>query len=325
MSSSSEQSTSATYGYGPPTRAGKIPFTPPGTTLDCETAYWLWGNLETKLLPLIVLHGGPAAPGRDWKAIAVLYQRYGIPVLLYDQIGCGESTHLRDKRGDIGFWTDELFHAELENVKQYFHIKTFDLLGHSCGGMLAVLYALTQPRGLRKLVIASAPASEALRVKPLIAQQKALPQDMQDALDLYEKEGTSNLPAYKAAGVEWARRHLCRLDPWPPEMIEVMALMEDDNTVQQTLYGQHSLKPTGSRKDYDVVDRLHEISNKTVPGGVLLTNGHYDISQDEVMAPFFTRINARVKWVRFAESSHTAHIEEHQAYVTALGEFLIMA
>jgi proline-specific peptidase len=325
MSSSTEHNSSDTYGYGTPTQAGKIRFRPPGTNLNCETAYWLWGDLTSKIPPLIVLHGGPAAPGRDWKAIAVLYKRRGIPVLLYDQIGCGESSHLRHRKGDTGFWTDALFHAELDNIKQYFQIGTFDLLGHSCGGMLAVLYALTQPKGLRKLVIASAPASEALRVKPMIQQQKALPQEMQDALALHKKEGASDSPAYKAAGLEWARRHLCRLDPWPPEMMDSIGLMEDDNTVALTLYGPDALNPTGSRKDYDVIDRLHEISSTTVPGGVLLTNGRYDMSQDEVMAPFFTSINARVKWVRFAESSHTAHLEEHEAYITALGDFLSIA
>ena len=43
--------------------------------------------------------------------------------------------------------------------------------------------------------------------------------------------------------------------------------------------------------------RLHEITTETAPGGVLIVNGEYDTAQDEVVRPFFTRIQARLKWV----------------------------
>ena len=49
------------------------------------------------------------------------------------------------------------------------------------------------------------------------------------------------------------------------------------------------------------------------------------MSQDQGFVPFFTLIRARVKWVRFAESAHMAHLEENEAYLTALGDFLMMA
>ena len=324
MSSPSDQNTKNEFGYGPPTQSGMIPFTPPGTDRKCETAYWLWGNTESKIPPLIILHGGPGAPGRDWKAVTLLHEKHGIPVLLYDQIGCGASTHLRDTRGDTKFWTMELFFAELENVKNYFQIKTFDLLGHSCGGMIAVSYALTQPQGLRKLILSSCPPSDTLRLQPMARQREELPKDLYDTMIACEKEGRLDSPEYESAGLELMRRHLCRLDPWPQEIQETMALMEEDDTVSFTLYGPMPMEPTGPRKDYDVTSRLPEITETTVPGGVLLTNGKYDMSQDEVMVPFFTQIRAKVKWVRFAESSHMAHLEEPRAFLTALGDFLIM-
>ena len=273
---------------------------------------------------MIILHGGPGAPGRDWRPLAALHERYGIPVLLYDQIGCGASTHLRNTKGDTRFWTMELFLAELDNVREYLEIETFDLLGHSDGGIIAVSYTLTQPRGLRKLIISSSPASDTLRVQAHARRRAELPQDLQDTMIACEKEGRLNSPEYQSAGLEFARRYLCRMDPWPPEIQETMALMEEDDTVSYTLYGPMPLKTTGPRKDYNVGSRLPEITETTVPGGVLLTNGRYDMSPDEVMAPFFTQIRARVKWVRFAESSHTAHLEEPQAFLTALGEFLTM-
>ena len=316
--------TKTSYSYGTPTQVGKITFTPPGTDLKCETAYWLWGDLGSKVTPLIVLHGGPGAPGRDWKPVAALHETHGIPVLLYDQLGCGASSHLRETKGDTSFWTTELFLAELENVKKHLQIERFDLLGHSCGAMIAVSYTLTQPQGLRKLIISSSSPSEELRAQGHATRRAELPQNLQDAMAECEEEGRFDSPEYQSADLELMRRSLCRLDPWPSEIEETMALMSEDDTVISTLYGGTPLKPTGPWKDYNVRSRLPEITETTVPGGVLLTNGRYDISTDETMAPFFTQIRAKVKWVRFAESSHMAHLEEPHAFLTALGDFLTM-
>ena len=233
------------YDYDPPTVAGKIPFTPPGTDFKCGTAYWLWGDLKSKLPPLIILHGGPGAPGRDWQPISALQKKHGIPVVLYDQIGCGESTHLRNTRGDTKFWTMELFLAELDNLRKYLEIETFDLLGHSCGAQIAVSYTLTQPRGLRKLIIASASASDELRRKSQIEQRTQLPQDMQETLARCERDGTTDDPKYGMASFALMQRMLCRMDPWPQEVQDVISLMMEDDTVQHTLFGASSVEPTG--------------------------------------------------------------------------------
>ncbi|KIJ26792.1 hypothetical protein M422DRAFT_272136 [Sphaerobolus stellatus SS14] len=43
-----------------------------------------------------------------------LVSKYGLPVIVYDQIGNGKSTHVREKTGDGSFWTEELFCDELD-------------------------------------------------------------------------------------------------------------------------------------------------------------------------------------------------------------------
>ncbi len=53
----------------------------------------------------------------------------------------------------------------------------------------------------------------------------------------------------------------------------------------------------------------------------MLINGKYDEAQDEVMEPFFKSIN-KVKWVRFAESSHTPQLEETEEFLKAVSTFL---
>lgn len=73
---------------------------------------------------------------------------------------------------------------------------------------------------------------------------------------------------------------------------------------------------TGTLKNWDIRDDLHKIKVPT-----LLINGRYDGAQDFVVEPFFKSID-KVKWVRFAESSHLPHYEEADECLKVVGDFL---
>ncbi|KAI0390277.1 hypothetical protein F5Y17DRAFT_445387 [Xylariaceae sp. FL0594] len=79
-------------------------------------------------------------------ALSSLYEKHGIPIVLYDQIGCGRSTHLPDKTGDAEFWTFELFIHQLEHLIDHLQLRNigFHLVGQSWGGMLGAAYASLQ-------------------------------------------------------------------------------------------------------------------------------------------------------------------------------------
>jgi pimeloyl-ACP methyl ester carboxylesterase len=115
---------------------GEIDFQVPAAGKSCRL---IVGDLLSGKRPLIALHGGPGV-GSDYlfvyaNMITVLYV---IPVILYDQLGTGRSTHLPEKLGDASFWTTQLFLDELDNLLIHFKINNdYDLLGHSWGGMLA--------------------------------------------------------------------------------------------------------------------------------------------------------------------------------------------
>src|SRR6185503_15354017 len=81
----------------------------------------------------------------------------GRPVVHYDQLGIGNSTHLPDRGAD--FWTVQLFLDELDNLLTALGLTAYHLLGQSWGGMLAAEHAVRRPDGLRSLVIANSPAS----------------------------------------------------------------------------------------------------------------------------------------------------------------------
>jgi pimeloyl-ACP methyl ester carboxylesterase len=65
------------------------------------------------------------------------------------------------------------------------------------------------------------------------------------------------------------------------------------------------------------VDEIHKINALT-----LLVNRRYDEAQDEVMEPFFKSIS-KVKWVRFAESSHMPQLKETDEFLKVLANFLL--
>ncbi|KAK5703283.1 hypothetical protein LTR97_004232 [Elasticomyces elasticus] len=303
-------------------RKVNVPFSPPGTSKNCETAVWIYGDIHAHV-PLIAVHGGPGSPSPYFTPLGQLTEKHGVPVMLYDQLGCGDSTHLPDTSGDIDFWTIGLFLAELSNTIAHFGIKEYDLLGHSWGGLLAGEFALTQPKGLRKLIIYSSPASYPKRVGSGLALLAALPAEFRKPLEKGDiDEQFKNTKEYQAAMMYYNRTHMCRMEPWPQPFLDSMTLMSQDETVCSTLYQGGPFQTKGHMKDWDITDRLPEITKATVPGGILLMNGKYDFVNDDSVAAWSTEVKADVKWVRFDESSHMAHLEEPEKFLAVVGDFL---
>lgn len=312
-----------TRSYPGPTSTGQAEFKIPSTGEIGITVYKIWGSLDSKKTPLICLHGGPGMLHNYVLPICLVQTDYDIPVIMYDQLGCGESTHLPHHKGDTTFWTIELHLAELENLKKHLGITDFFLLGQSCGGMQAVQYAADhQPPGLKKLIISNSPASMPTWSIVCNALRAALPQDVQDTLTKHEKDGTTDSPEYEEATYVFYRRHVCRFDPFPEELQASLRGLAQDNTVYLTMNGPSEFTVVGPLKDWNYVDRLNKITAGTVPGGVLLINGAFDEAQDEVMWPYFNLIEAKVRWKQFALSSHCPFLEETEGYIKAVGQFL---
>lgn len=78
--------------------------------------------------------------------------------------------------------------------------------------------------------------------------------------------------------------------------------------------------PAQLESGWDITSHIHLM--KHVP--TLLINGEYDVMADEVCAPFFWGID-KVKWVKFAKSSHVPHWEERERYVEVVGKYLTSA
>lgn len=223
-------------------KEGKAQFSHPSLEQPAETWYQVHGDLSSSSTgrPLFILHGGPGATHAYLTDLSLLHTRHGVTIIFYDQIGCGNSTRLKHRRLDTAFWTVELFIAEFENLASHLGISEFDILGHSWGGMLGADYATRQPRGLKRLILSNSPASMNLWVTSCNEWRTLLPRDIDETLEKYERAQDYDAQPYQDAVLEFYKRHMCRKageagKPFPPPVMKMLALLDEDNTVYYTM------------------------------------------------------------------------------------------
>ena len=290
------------------TKEGFAPFR------DYRTWYRITGDLGARKAPVVILHGGPGAAHNYVDAYKLLANR-GRAVIHYDQLGCGNSTLLPDEGAD--FWTPELFIAELDNLIDTLGIRSrYHVLGQSWGGMLAAEFGITRPSGLRSLVIANSPASMEVWVSEANRLRSELPDDIRTALDRHEAAGTTNDPEYQAATMKFYERHVCRVTPFPPEVVETFDQIARNPTVYNTMNGPNEFYVIGTLRNWSVIDKVKAIEVPT-----LLISGRYDEATPAVVQPFADNIKG-ARWVIFEQSSHMPHVEEREECMETVGAFL---
>lgn len=214
---------------------GKAIFIVAGLAEPCETWYRVVGDIESGITPLAVLHGGPGACHNYLLPLTDL----SVPLIFYDQIGNGKSTHLPDKKGDEAFWSVDLFKAELDNLLRHLGLddRPIDVYGHSWGGMLAAEWAVsTSSSNLRRLIISSSLASmDAWRVG-VTALRNKMPEAERAVLDKADETGDYESAEYEAAIEVFYKRHLCLAEPWPaPEVQAALEWFAADPTTYGTM------------------------------------------------------------------------------------------
>jgi L-proline amide hydrolase len=280
-----------------------------------ETWYEVVGDIGSAP-PLVISHGGPGATHDYLTSIGDLAAT-GRACVFYDQVGNGRSSRHPDAPSES--WNVALFLEELDHLLEHLGIsRSYHLLGQSWGGMLAMEHALRHPTGLRSIVVADAPASTRLWAQEATRLMSELPPDVRAIIDHAHETGETDSPAYEEATGVYYRRHVCRITPPPPEVQRTFSALHEDPTVYGTMVGPSEMNPTGTLKDWDITDRLGEITTPT-----LVLSGRFDEATPTVVRPIADGI-PDATWVVFEESSHMPHIEEHDRYVQVLEDFLTL-
>jgi proline iminopeptidase len=259
--------------------------------------------------PLLVLHGGPGATHDYLEPLAALADER--PVVFYDQLGCGNS----DRPDDPALWTVERYVGEVGEVRQALGLDRVHLLGQSWGGALAVEYVRSRnPEGVESLIL-SAPLLAAARWgADQRANLAAFPDEMQKVVREAESTGDFDSPEYQDAMAAYYARHVCRTDPWPEclnRTFEKISL-----PVYLGMWGPSEFTCTGTLRTFSVTGRLDE-----VPVPVLFTCGEHDEAPPATMM-YFQGLVPGSELKVFEGASHEHHLEETDAYLAAVREFM---
>lgn len=256
--------------------------------------------------PVLLLHGGPGAASYYLQPLEERLAAHR-PVVVYDQLGCGRS----EKPDDPSLWTLDYFTSEVDQVREALGLEACSLLGHSWGGWLAIDYLCRGAQGISKVVLASTSSSTAAFVEHCRHLMAGLPAPHAEVLLAGDLDDSRHAAAEQA----FLAHHLCRLDPLPEPVLGSVASLEG-NQVYRTMNGPNEFTVVGNLRGWSRHADLHRITQPT-----LITYGEYD----ELGEPCALGIKDGIphaEVIRFAASSHMAHIEEAEAYSAAVESFL---
>ena len=272
-----------------------------------RTWYRVAGELGSGATPLLALHGGPGSTHHYFAPLEGLAPER--PVVVYDQIGCGRSDRPQDLE-----WSVDVFREEVDAVRSQLGLERIQLLGTSWGGMLALEHVLGGAEGIVGLILSSSLASVEQWSTEQLKLRAALPSEVVEVLDQHERAGTYDDPEYEQAMGAYLDRHFYR-GPQPRPELERMDA-EKSKAVYRAMQGPNEWTVTGVMKGWDVRDRLGEIDVPT-----LVIRGRHDMSTDPISATLVTGIDG-AREVVLENSSHTPVLEETEAYLAAISEFM---
>jgi pimeloyl-ACP methyl ester carboxylesterase len=118
--------------------------------------------------PVVLIHGNPGS-GQDWARLygpLAAHQR----VIAFDRPGHGLSQ--RPKHGDV---TVEVQARLLHDALRQLHVSRPIIVGHSWGGALALVYAITYPKEVAGLVLVAPAVYESQDAGSLVTNLPAVP------------------------------------------------------------------------------------------------------------------------------------------------------
>ena len=259
---------------------------------------------------ILGLHGGPGG-SHDYLLPLADLTSHGYRVVLFDQLGCGQS----EIPGDSSLFTLQHHVEETEGIRRSLRLGRVHLIGSSYGGLLALAVALAYPESLASLVTVGGLASVPLASAEMVRLRAALPPGVQETLDRCEASGNTGSREYADAAMVFYRRHLCRMSPWPPELSRSLELT-NTHPVYRLMNGPSEFTITGTIRDIDLSSQLYRIRLPT-----LVLGGRFDEVTPRVAAQIRDGIPG-ARSVTFAKSSHVPFWEERKRFMKTVAAFL---
>jgi len=258
---------------------------------------------------VLCLHGGPGMTHDYLLPLADLVKE-GYRVVFYDQLGCGKSEVPKDKQ----LFVPERYVEEVEEFRREMRLGKLHVIGSSWGGMLAIAYALKYQRYMRSMTTVGGLHSVPMTTREMNRMKNGLPMEVRTTMDKYEAAGDYENPAYSEAVMVFYKKHICRLEKWPKELI--YSLEHVSKPVYYTMNGPNEFTIIGNIRYWDVTDKLASIHVPT-----LVLTGEYDEVSPNVGRAIHRGIRGS-KFTVFPGCSHTPFWEDRRAFMRAVSRLL---
>ncbi|MDE7221172.1 MAG: alpha/beta fold hydrolase [Oscillospiraceae bacterium] len=283
---------------------------------------------------LLYLHGGPGASCLDFVDQAKALSEK-IKVVIFDQLGVLRSDAIA---GDESYSMEYQIEM-IEEMRKFLGIEKWSILGHSYGGMLAVLYAYTYPNSIHKIILECPSLHFEDSAKSTAEYLSAHINSLNDkqAIELCEKIKSADYP--DQTEVVW---DLSTLLGYVTDMelrfylhgisFEEYQMSMDTSEITDEMWSKgerHLMKlleaqpmPDGSlQKRVLMTDNLLPALPK-ITAPMLLINGKYDPACTKNQIEYIMNHAQNVTQAVFEDSGHFPRIEEAKKYTNTVLRFL---
>ncbi|WP_158944175.1 alpha/beta fold hydrolase [Granulicella sp. S190] len=277
-------------------------------THDVDLAYEVYGAPSSST-PAIVINGGPGFLHNYMLLSDVFTGRLAQnrQVIFYDQRGVGKSKLLNplapvDMAAQV---------ADLEAIRAKLGFQTFDIIGHSWGGLLAMGYAAAHPDHIHKFVIIDSAA-------PKLSQTLFMfKQFYPDELAKEKQQDAVKTSADSTIESGQSLRRFLRRDFYSKENFDRYIAPLSDQALADV---SNDKMDEAVEKAVTSVDLNPNLHNFHFPA--LIMSGRYDINVAPLTAWKIYKAIPNSKLSIFEKSGHFPFYEEEDQFLKVLNNFL---
>lgn len=270
---------------------------------------------QYKKTPILFLHGGPGSTHNSFEVLDDFSDYDSRPIIMYDQYGCGLSS--LGLENDPSLYNKETWVDELIQVREQLKLDKVHIMGHSWGGMLAIIYMCDyNPKGVLSLTLSSTLASASLWDKETHRLLKYLNHEDQAAIKEAERTNDYSSKDFERANINYMKMFVRNLDEMK-EVPECLTREKKTSPSYVTAWGPSEFKPLGNLKDYEYLDKLKNIKSK-----VMILSGSDDESTPIQNKAMYDWMTCNKEWHIIYNARHSTYIEQKEVYEEYLKNFI---
>lgn len=292
-----------------------------------DVRWWRYENpARCDKAPVVALHGGPSMTHHSVKPLVLLADE-GHPVIFYDQAGCGESS--RDAAENpsrdtpwlltVGYYVEELYAVLtalglLGGSGTTGRSEGYYVYGLSWGSMLAQEFAVTQPSGLRGLILSGALCDGEVYIKTQWRDRiSTMPTFTQKLLRELEDTKGYDSKAYANLDAVLGMHFTSRLTP----KLEGARSKRGNPAIYAGMQGESEFTFGGVLKGWTIADR-----NASILVPTLVLAGEFDTMSIECHQQVVDSIPTAWPLMMIPRAAHCKLLDEPQLVVGAVAKFL---